>query len=292
MIIVLENEVMKAEIDTFGAELIHFIKKETGYDYMWSGDDRYWSGRSPVLFPVIGGLTDGVARVDGKSYAMKNHGFARKSDFQCLDHNQRDARFKLSATQETMTQYPYAFDLELVYTLDEMEITIDYVISNRDTKTMPFQIGTHPAFNCPFGATESLDEWLIEFEEEETLERIGLKDNLIDLGDVKPVMEHTRVLPLKADMFYSGAIVFRDVKSKSLVLKSSGHDEGIKVSYDHLPDMGIWQPEDAPFLCIEPWYGHGDFCDFKGDLMEKERMIHLEVGDVYQAQLEIAITKV
>lgn len=114
MTIILDNDTYKATIETLGAELIHLVRKKSdGYDYMWSGDSTYWSGRSPVLFPIIGSLNGGQIKVADKSYSMGNHGFARKSEFECVSSSQKEAVFRLSESEETLKQYPFKFTLEL-----------------------------------------------------------------------------------------------------------------------------------------------------------------------------------
>ncbi len=289
MTIILDNDTYKATIETLGAELIHLVRKSDGYDYMWSGDSTYWSGRSPVLFPIIGSLNGGQIKVADKSYSMGNHGFARKSEFECVSSSQKEAVFRLSESEETLKQYPFKFTLELKCCLTTSGVQINYSVINDDEIIMPFQIGTHAAFNCPFGTSAELKEWYLEFEKVETLKRLGVKDNLIDVNDQTTVMSHSNILPLKKEDFYEYAFVFKNIESKSVRLKSKVTDESIKVSYDNLPDLAIWQPKDAPFLCIEPWYGHGDVLGFEGDIMEKEPMVHLKPKDIFEACLRIDV---
>ena len=50
----IENEILKASVRAYGAELCSLVKKETGEQYLWSGDAKYWTGISPLLFPVVG----------------------------------------------------------------------------------------------------------------------------------------------------------------------------------------------------------------------------------------------
>ena len=69
-----------AAVETKGGELVSF-RDEQGIEYIWSGDPKYWPGRNPNLFPVVGNLVDGRVSVDGGSYEMTRHGFARRSEF-------------------------------------------------------------------------------------------------------------------------------------------------------------------------------------------------------------------
>lgn len=289
MKIILENDSIKATIDSLGAELIHLTLKDTDYDYMWKGDPAYWGGRSPVLFPIIGSLNEGNILIEGKTYTMGNHGFARKSNFACIGQEAHTATFRLTESEATLAQYPYKFHLDLTYTLIGTAISIQYRVTNKDQASMPFQIGTHPAFNCPMGQTDQLTQWYLEFEKKETLSRIGLKDNLIDFENLTLTMDNSRRLDLNPQQFYTGAIVLKSLASNNVELKSDDTKESITVSWNNLPHMGIWQPEDAPFLCIEPWQGHGDPIGFDGEMKDKPEVVNLGAGKTYEAELRIRI---
>lgn len=290
MKIILNNDIVQASIDTLGAELIHLELLASGVDYMWSGDPSHWSGRSPVLFPIIGSLNNGSIQIDKKTYVMGNHGFARKSEFTCIAQSEISATFRLTDSDVTIAQYPYNFTLDLIYTLIGTAVSINYHVTNNTDKIMPFQLGTHPAFNCPIGHTSHLEQWSLEFDQPEILSRIGIVDNLLDLEDLDLVMDNTTLLPLKSEDFAGKAMVFKSVASNHIKLKSDMTSESITVSFHNFPDLGIWQPENAPFLCIEPWYGHGDPIGFNGDIMDKIDMVHLEPQKTFSAELRIRIT--
>ena len=289
MEIVLSNGIIKATINTLGAELTNLVNLESGFDHMWTGDPAYWTGRSPVLFPIIGSLNGGAVKVDGKSYSMGNHGFARKSEFQCICQDDHSATFRLTPDDAIKGQYPFDFILDLTYTLIGTAVSIGYTVTNSGDAVMPFQLGTHAAFKCPMGNTNRLDQWYLEFEKKETLGWIGLRDNLIDVDNVTPMMADNKILPLTPEQFYEGAIVFKEVQSGHIALKSNATEEMITVSFTNMPDLGIWQPVDAPFLCIEPWKGHGDPVGFQGELIDKMGCVLLEAGKEWTAELRIRI---
>ena len=56
--------------------------------------------------------------------------------------------------------------------------------------------------------------------------------------------------------------------------------------------MGIWAPKDgAPFVCIEPWFGHADYEDFNGEFSEKEGIQSLEVNKEFNCSYTIIINE-
>ena len=61
---------IRIEIDSHGAELKSLVKKETGTEYMWCADPKYWGRTSPVLFPFVGNVSGKQYRTKGKTYDM------------------------------------------------------------------------------------------------------------------------------------------------------------------------------------------------------------------------------
>ena len=58
------------------------------------------------------------------------------------------------------------------------------------------------------------------------------------------------------------------------------------------PLAGIWSPphKNAPFVCIEPWYGRCDAEDFSGDLSERDYEQHLSGGECFRAEYTISVS--
>ncbi|WP_151737665.1 aldose 1-epimerase family protein ['Paenibacillus yunnanensis' Narsing Rao et al. 2020] len=286
---ILHNAVAQAEISSLGAELISFKRKDNGTEYMWSGDAAYWTGRSPVLFPIIGAARNGAIQVDGQAYSIGNHGFARRSEFTLVESDDIHAVFRLTQDDKTLAAYPYKFSLYLTYTLTGSTLEIAYRVENPDNQEIHFQLGTHPAFNCPPDGQGSFSDYVLEFGEAEPLERLFLTDaGLIIAGKSEPLLGDTDTLPLNHEMFYAGALVFRNVRSRRIILKSAQSERSVSVSFEGFPDLGIWQPKDAPFVCIEPWHGVADGEDFAGELHDKEGIITLAPGASHAARLTVS----
>ena len=82
---VLENDFLKVAIDDHGAELVSIYDKEKDREVIWQGDPRFWGRHAPVLFPNVGKHYGNHYRIGDKEYASKQHGFARDTDFTCID---------------------------------------------------------------------------------------------------------------------------------------------------------------------------------------------------------------
>ena len=68
MITTLSNDHLKVAINSFGAEIISINKD--GKELIWEGNEKFWTGHSPVLFPICGGLKDDKNNVKNKAEAV------------------------------------------------------------------------------------------------------------------------------------------------------------------------------------------------------------------------------
>ena len=84
MDITIENKDLAVKVHSKGAELYSVVNRNTGLEYMWSGDPAFWGKTSPVLFPIVGTLKDDKYIVRGNSYTLSRHGFARDAIFEVI----------------------------------------------------------------------------------------------------------------------------------------------------------------------------------------------------------------
>lgn len=283
---ILENEVLRAEIDSLGAELKSVKRKSDGREYLWHGDARYWNRTSPVLFPFVGAPKGKEYRYDGKTYAMGQHGFARDMEFSPEQQEGNTMWFSLKATPETMQKYPFDFRLLIGYELLENEVKVLWRVENEDTREMYFSIGAHPAFLCPPGGEGDKEGCGLFFG--------GLTTELHHHGntpDGMAVMED-KILSLNQGRVKFTPGFFDEctymVEGKQTGEVSLFDREGrvyVTVLFD-APLFALWSPEgkNAPFVCIEPWYGRCDAVDFDGTLQERAYENALAPGERFAAE--------
>jgi galactose mutarotase-like enzyme len=288
----LENEAYEVIIQHQGAELISFKNKSDGIEYIWTGDAKYWARHAPVLFPIVGKVVNNTYRVGDESYHLNQHGLARDQNFELIESSKTSASFQLMWSQETLVNYPYRFELVITYGLSGSELSISYKVINHDEQVMYFNIGAHPGFNCPLAENETFEEYAIIFEHNETVKRMPLNKDGLLLRDKIAYLENERHISLNAETFKNDALIFEDLNSNrvSLINKKSGR--GLNVDFTGFPFLGLWtKPEGAPFVCIEPWYGHADYTDFNGDFREKEDILRLEPKEIFTCQFSIHVEK-
>ncbi|MDX6181519.1 aldose 1-epimerase family protein [Flavobacterium sp. Fl-77] len=282
MITTLSNATLSASIKHKGAEL-YSLKNHQNQQYIWEGDPAFWGKHSPILFPIVGTLKNNTFTIDGKKYQLPRHGFARDMEFQLIEKTENSATFSLLATSETLLNYPFEFELQIIYTLKENALVIAYKVVNKNNSKLPFSIGAHPAIALP-GDFES---YAFEFEKEEKLTFFLLENDLI--SNKTKILETTKnVVPLTYELFKNDALIFKNLKSKSLsILKNS--KAYVKVDFEDFPSLGLWTKDQAPFVCIEPWLGYSDTTDNSGDLFEKEGIFILDAHQTFDAKFSITI---
>ena len=149
--LVLSNDKVTAMINYHGAELRSLAKN--GKEYMWQANPEFWGRTSPVLFPFVGQVAEGKYRVDGKEYAMGQHGFARDMDFELEAADSTSCSFVLKSNEETKAKYPFDFILRIGYELKGEELKVKWEVENPADEKLEFSIGAHPAFNCDLSKT-------------------------------------------------------------------------------------------------------------------------------------------
>jgi len=286
---VLENEFLKVAIDLKGAQLSSFYNKETGIEHLWQADPDIWPWHSPNLFPIVGGLINNQLLVEGQSYDMARHGIARQSEFILLESDEVSASFSLPYCEKTLLVYPYKFDYQILYTLIDNSLRITHKVINLDKKTIYFSVGAHPAFNIPFFKGENYEDYYLEFETDEHLEANMLSADGFFTGETHPVATPGNKLYLTRHLFDADALVFKQLNSRMVTVKSKKHDQSVSVEFPHYNYLGVWAKPGADFVCIEPWLGCADTQDHHVNINKKEAIQTLHAGHVFEAPYFISL---
>jgi galactose mutarotase-like enzyme len=260
---IIQNQHLRVGIREQGAELTSLFDVATQTEHLWQADPAVWPWHAPNLFPVVGGQTNDQLTIDGQTYPMKRHGFARNSPFTCTHISDTVAVLELRASEETRKQYPYDFVFEITYTLDERELEVKYRVKNTGPTNLFMSLGAHPAFNVPFGPAfrpddEAYTDYYLEFSGDTSLETSLLAPNGLLSGEVRRIALDGRRLHLTPTLFDNDALVLRSHTSRRVTLRSQKNSSSIQLDFALFPFLGIWAKPGAPFVCIEPWLGVAD----------------------------------
>jgi galactose mutarotase-like enzyme len=290
MSIQLKNECIEVEILKTGGELCSLKLVGDDTEYIWNADPAHWKRHAPVLFPIVGRVVNDQYRVNGVTYHLGQHGFARDMDFTVSDQSESHVTLTLKWSNETLKVYPFKFEFAITYAIVKNKVSIEYYINNLDNQPIYFSIGAHPGFNCPINEGESTSDYYFEFETNEDAGVTLLTKNGLFKREKIAYLNNQNTIEINNELFKNGALIFDNLNSKRISLKSRKSERCVHVNFEGFPFLGLWsKSEGAPFVCIEPWIGHADYVDFEGDFSTKEDQICLDVQDVFTKKFEIII---
>ena len=286
----ISNDYLSVGVLKTGAELCSIQGQQNGKEYIWQANPEVWGGHAPNLFPIIGVLKEGHYYFEGKEYKLPKHGFVRRNqDIQLEEQTQDRLIFCLRYSEETLKQYPFKFEFKITYTLRNKRIKVTHEVVNLDKKPMLFSLGGHPGFNVPLYENEEYEDYVLEFDQDQDLKTHLISKEGLVTGDTERVLQNERKIQLHKNLFDRDALVFKNIQSKKVTLKSKNHGEILNVSYEGFENLGIWAKPAAPFVCVEPWLGIADSEDSDQNLKTKEGIIELMPSDKYHAGYTIEI---
>lgn len=271
------NGTLTARIDPLGAELVS-LRDPHGRELMTDADPAYWTGHAPLLFPIVGRLNGDTLRVDGRDYAMKQHGFARRRTFAVAGSSDAHATFTLRDDAETHAAYPFAFELRATYRLDGATLTTEVEVTNPCAATaLPASFGFHPAFAWPLPGGGAREDQRIVFARDEPGPVATPDSGLIGASErPSPLDGHT--LHLADALFEDDALIWMAPVSRAVRYGGTTGPQ-LDIGFDGLPTLAIWTKPGAAFVCIEPWQGHADPVGFTGDFRDKPGVVAIPAGE-------------
>lgn len=290
----LKNEELTLTFSDAGAELQAITDTKTGKEYLWNADPAYWKRISPVLFPIVGNLKNKTYSYQGQNYSLPQHGFARDMEFALLESTENSLSFLLESSNETLEVYPFPFQLIIRYTLIKRTVTVTWEVKNSGEESMYFSIGGHPAFLCPINPEDKQTDYYFSFDSNTpiTVSKVSENGLIVKDSSLSPVIIPLQdgLLPIDSHLFDDDALVIENNQYHSVSLLTPDKKPYVTVAFD-APLFGLWSPtkKNAPFVCIEPWYGRCDSEDYNGTLENREWGNVLEAGKIFQKSYTITI---
>lgn len=285
----IKNDVIKVQINSFGAELNSLQKINEDIEYIWQGDSKYWARHSPILFPIVGRLKEDSYFYKNQKYSMSQHGFARDYEFEMIEKKDDFVEFRLIADEKSLEKYPFLFELSISYKLENSKLIISYKVKNSSDEKIYFSIGAHPAFNWPLQENEKKEDYFLEFENITNTKRYFLNDKGLVYKNSDLNLVNSK-LDLNEKLFLDDALVFNDTNIKNVTFKNKENKNFIKVEFENFPYLGIWsKPSGAPFLCIEPWFGVADLENCTSKIEEKRGILALEKEEIFSCFYSIEV---
>lgn len=284
----ISNNHISISVNSLGAELISLKSKTT--ELLWQADKTFWPRYAPLLFPIVGKLHKNKFNYNSVEYNLSQHGFARDKEFTLIEQSENGLEFELTASDETLANYPFHFSLRVKYELNNSTVTVKYLVFNPDKDDLLFSIGAHPGFNCKRIEGESINDFYLEFDNKTELTLEKLSDGLLS-GQTSVLKLASGRLQLSTKLFESDALVFKNTQIETIKLCSNKSNTQLTLDCKGWPYFGIWTKKDSDaFVCLEPWYGIADAVNFEGNLSEKEGIMSLKAYQKFQIGYEITIS--
>jgi galactose mutarotase-like enzyme len=194
-------------------------------------------GGIPILFPICGNLPDNSYDYDGKTYQLKQHGFARDLAWEVGSQSTQEGAsisVVLSHTAETLVSYPFEFQVTFTYTLKGNVLAIAQKFENRSSQPMPFSAGLHPYFAAP-------DKSKLEVSIPGT-EYFDKERNVYSF-DRKFDFEQAEI-----------DVAFEELSSDTATIVDKARGMSLAMVWDqHHPVLVFWAVKGKDFYCLEPW---------------------------------------
>ena len=282
MLYSIENEFVKASFLSKGAELCSLILKKDNTEYMWQANPDIWAHHGPVLFPVIGRSRDGEYTLEGKTYHITHHGFARDSEFEVLSKEEDSITFVLKPNEFSAKMYPFEFELQICYILNGTTLDKKHTFINKDNQALYYEIGGHDGYNVPLEKGEVMSDYYIDFGDLDAIYPSCLDENIYLLKDTYKIPLEDGKLPISMELFKVDALMMHNIPVHSIKIKSTKSDREIKFDFEDFKTIGIWtiyKDFDTNYICLEPWSSLPQ-CAYLGKEMEEKIDIRkVEAGE-------------
>lgn len=268
--ITISNQELCVVISPKGAELQSVKDNKTGLELLWQGDARWWSRRSPLLFPIVGGMWDGVCRIDGREVKMPKHGFMRDRMWRTVSVQDESVRMEYVSTVADFAIFPYCFKLAITYRLDGAKVVADIEVKNTGGADLWFQFGGHPAIALPDWCEENEVDGYLRLEGDAQYVLRACEQGCLAPDHYPVPTNDLGLVPLSVATFANEALIFENKQIGAVTVMNREGKAFARVE-SGAPAWLIWNQQGVhtPFVCLEPWYGLPDHEHFGGSVEER-----------------------
>ncbi|RHW52413.1 aldose 1-epimerase family protein [Bombilactobacillus bombi] len=290
----IKNSHYQVNIDSHGSQMIKIINKDYHFNYLWDGLE--WPKHAPILFPAIGRSNNDSYMLNGKKYSMPQHGFAADQEFSIISHTEDRAILELQSNQETKSQYPFNFRLQVIFNLLSSGLSISFIVKNLNQDDMPFSLGSHPAFKVPIANQGRFDNYYVDFvgnKEPLKVYEIIKKPYPYRTGKLESInTEGLHTIKLNHQIFKSGLRIILNHDINEVIVHSLKNKHSISLMVSDFDNVCLWTKEDSnlPFLCIEPFNGLPDIYGNTVDWYKKEGNLIIKPQQEEHIQYEIKLS--
>ncbi len=286
----IQNETLSITVSEKGAEMQSLKHLPTGRELLWQGDDRYWGGRSPILFPAVGGLWNKTCRINGKEHIVPKHGFMKEKTWSVAEQTPESITYTYVDKGEDKEAFPWPYTVSVKFSLNGNHVHVEFTVKNTGEETMYFQMGGHPGFTLPDFAENAAVDGFLKLEGDATSVIRAGRQGCIEPGTFPVPTTEDGLIPLAVETFANEALIFEGHKVSSATILDKQRIPLATVRSD-APVWLFWSPQGvhAPFICAEPWFGLCDHVGFEGDISERPYINNLSAGEEWKGYYDIEV---
>ncbi|MCI8277267.1 MAG: hypothetical protein HFJ46_05020 [Clostridia bacterium] len=86
--------------------------------------------------------------------------------------------------------------------------------------------------------------------------------------------------------FEKDAIIMKNLKSNKVYLKTE-QKKILCFDFTGFKYLAIWSKENAPFICIEPWFNTADNVSSEGYFEEKENILKIDSNEEFEGEYTV-----
>jgi len=226
----------------------------------------------PFLGPWANRLSEQAFWANGKKYSFDMdlgnvrganpiHGLLSSSPYWKVISVMADKRSARTTSRlefwrypELMSQWPFAHEYEMTYSLKDGVLEVRVTIINLSNDPMPVAIGFHPYYRIP---DIPRDEWIGHIP---ARRRVVADNRLIPTGEYR-AMDIPDQFPLRGRTLDDGFIdLQRDAEGRAVFSIQSGDKKVETMFGPKYPVAIVWEPntqagQPQPFICFEPMTG-------------------------------------
>ncbi|MFZ1025122.1 MAG: aldose epimerase [Limnoraphis robusta] len=195
-------------------------------------------GGIPLLFPICGNLPNDTYSLNGQTYQLKQHGFARSLPWEVTNQsteNGASLTVSLKSNDQTRVVYPFDFELNFIYTLRGNTLELRYCHKNLSEEPMPFATGIHPYFTVMNKNQLVFDLPSTQFQAKD--------DDTIQTFSGKFDFEQDEI-----------DIAFFNLSQSSAIVSDSSRNLKLTFNWDdRYSTLVFWTVKGKDFYCLEPW---------------------------------------
>lgn len=289
----IESDVLRIQIDQMGAQLSSIYHKKYNLEYLWQKDPSYWKSSAPVVFPVIGKLTDGKYRYRGNEYELKSNGLIRYKMVDVCKKGSDFVEFVYKTDEDDLKRFPFPCQVQLLFQVTDNKLTVSATITNTGNDDLYYFYAGHPGFNVPLYDHEYCDDYYVEFDKKENMDIYEVCETGQLINKKQQFFAHENRFFIRKNLFQKEALAFVHPKSNSLMIKNIKNEHFIRVNFSGFDNVAVWSPyipnKDLRFICVEPWIGHTEFRGFNKDWDEHEEIavLHPRKSKTHVFSIEI-----